>query len=600
MIRLIATLLLLPFISFGQLFTRTNDILYLQPTDYPINGQLNTPIQYTVKVKINNTDFTMATGSVRWLIYDGLSGAELAGYDGTYTGSIASVNYTPTFLVNGYAKLNFYRPSGELQAMISWNNYSITNPCVTCGGGGGATSVTVTNLINSTNTVALNITNTASVTVTNLINSTNTASVTVTNLNTSSVTVTNLINSTNVNSTSVTVTNLISSTNINSSSVVVTNLITSTNIISVVVTNVGGGGGSGTLSGFNSATTGGVFLVVSNGWDASITNEGNVFTINTGLPRGATGVNQVATWNGTNWIATALGAPTPTPTVGTNKILWTTVWGVTNTWVAPSTQIMFTAWGAGGGNAASGAGHARALWVGSAGTIFDIVIGTAGGGAIATNNGPFSGSGINGGATNVSNGGGATYIAISGTTNIILIAGGSGGGSSGATGFGGPGGGFWFSTLDGGLGTGATNVSAGQGASASNEYGLAATAGTNVAVTTTNTMQNGGFLRGGHASTNGCTAGITPSLGGGGGGWYGGAGATRTNVTVGGTIGAGGGGGSSYADTNYVIFAQLYAGERAVAGSPAGQDHPTYTSGRGVGGLNAGGAGVNGCAGAMW
>lgn len=384
-----------------------------------------------------------------------------------------------------------------------------------------------------------------------------------------------------------------------STSVTVTNLIVSTNIISVTVTNTGGGGGgSGTLSGFNSATTGGVFLVVSNGWDASITNEGNVFTINTGLPKGATGVNQVATWNGTNWIATALGAPTPTPTVGTNVQKFATVWGVTNTFVAPSTQIMFTAWGATGGGGSGGGGHARALWIGSAGTIFDIVIGTAGLNATATNNGPFSGAGINSGNTNHQNGGGATYIAISGTTNIILIAGGSGGGYTASPG--GPGGGFWFGAGDGT--SASTNALAGQGGWASNEYGLAATAGTNAAVTSTNFMHNGGFLRGGHASTNGCTSGYTGFLGGGGGGWYGGAGATRTNATIGmsiAAVGAGGGGGLGYADTNYFTFAQLYFGARVINGPPAGQDHPTYTSGRGVGAVQGQG-GNNGCAGAMW
>jgi len=383
-----------------------------------------------------------------------------------------------------------------------------------------------------------------------------------------------------------------------STSVTVTNLIVSTNIISVTVTNTGGGGGgSGTLSGFNSATTGGVFLVVSNGWDASITNEGNVFTIYTGLPKGATGVNQVATWNGTNWIATALGAPTPTPTVGTNVQKFSTVWGVTNTFVAPSTQIMFTAWGAGGGGFASGAGHARALWVGSAGTIFDIVIGTAGGGNAATNNGPFSGSGINAsGVTNQYNGGGATYIAISGTTNIILIAGGSGGGGS-STAYGGPGGGFWVGVGDGI--SSSTQVLAGVGASASNEYGLAAIGGSNAVASLTNQMHVGAYLYGGHASTNGCTAGVTPIMGGGGGGWYGGGGATRTNATVGSTAGqVGGGGGLGFANTNYVIFAQVMSGQKTSGGAPPAQDHPTYTSGRGVGGANS--AGQNGCAGAMW
>ena len=389
-----------------------------------------------------------------------------------------------------------------------------------------------------------------------------------------------------------------------STSVTVTNLIVSTNLISVTVTNTGGGGG-GTLSGFNSATTGGVFLVVSNGWDASITNEGNVFTIYTGLPRGSTGVNQVATWNGTNWIATALGAPTPTPSVGTNVQRWSTaVFPQTNTFIAPSTQIMFTVWGATGGGGSGGGGHSRALWVGAAGTIFDIVVGTRGLSAAATNNGPFSGAGINAGNTNHQNGGGATYIAISGTTNIILIAGGAGGGYALSpntdTASGGPGGGFWFGSTDAGPTT-ATNASIGQGAWASNEYGLAATAGTNINVSITNLMHNGGYLRGGHASTNGCTAGTTGFLGGGGGGWYGGAGATRTNATIGMTVnvGAGGGGGLGYADTNYVTFAQIIRGGRGSNGQPPAQDHPTYTAGRAVGSGNGGG-GQDGCAGAMW
>lgn len=383
-----------------------------------------------------------------------------------------------------------------------------------------------------------------------------------------------------------------------STSVTVTNLIVSTNIISVTVTNTGGGGGSGTLSGFNSATTGGVFLVVSNGWDASITNSGNVFTINTGLPKGATGVNQVATWNGTNWIATALGAPTPTPTVGTNVQKFATVWGVTNTFVAPSTQIMFTAWGAAGGGYSGGAGHSRALWVGSAGTIFDIVVGTGGRGSTPTNNGPFSGAGINTGTTNAYNGGGATYISISGTTNIILIASGGGGGQQLAPG--GPGGGFWFGTADGFLQTANSNIVAGQGASASNEYGLAAIGGSNAVASLTNQMHVGAYLYGGHASTNGCTAGITGVLGGGGGGWYGGSGATRTNATVGTTASAGGGGGLGFANTNYVSFAQIIGGQRSATGGgiPAGQDHPTYTAGRGVGGTAD--TGASGCAGAMW
>ena len=386
-----------------------------------------------------------------------------------------------------------------------------------------------------------------------------------------------------------------------STTVVVTNNITSTSVVSVVITNIGGGGGgAGTISGINSATTGGVFFVVTNGWDAGISTNGNIFTIRTGLPQGATGVNQVATWNGTNWVAQALGAPSPTPFVGTNKILWATVWGVTNTWVAPSTQILFTAWGATGGAGAGGGGHARAIWVGSAGTIFDIVVGTAGN-LGATNNGPFNGYGINATATatNHANGGGATYIAISGTTNIILIAGGSGGGGgNSASAFGGAGGGFYFGTMNGGLV--GTNLSAGQGAWASNEYGLAATAGTNYAIT--GTIQNGSYLRGGNASTNGANVGITGVLGGGGGGWYGGAGATKTNAAAGGGssgIGAGGGGGLSYADTNYVSFAQLIAGQNAAGGAPAAQDHPTYTAGRAIGGL-ANQAGSSGCAGAMW
>lgn len=321
------------------------------------------------------------------------------------------------------------------------------------------------------------------------------------------------------------------------------------------------------------------------------------------LPFGVTGIQQVATWNGTNWVAESIGAVTPTPFVGTNSVKFSDAtgygaWPVTNKWMAPSTQILFTVWGATGGGGSSGGGHTRAIWRGPVGTIFDIVIGRGGLNSAGQGStpGPFSGQGLayysSALQSNRLQGGGATFIAIANTTNYILMAGGSGGGSP--THWGGPGG-FSRGWTDGAAGS---NVFAGRGAYADNEYGVGATAGTNITVAL-DSSADGSFLQGGNWSTNGCTAGVfTGDLGGGGGGWFGGAGGTRTNATTGTVASAGGGGGLCYANTNYVSFAQILNGLRGVAANPQATDHPTYTSGRGVGANTT--FGNTGCAGAMW
>lgn len=345
-------------------------------------------------------------------------------------------------------------------------------------------------------------------------------------------------------------------------------------IATQIIVNVTQPSGVFSINGATGTTT----LIVQPGWIAGISTNvatGDI-TLTTGLPNGTTNVAQVASWDGSAWSASAIGAPGQTPNVGTNWTTFTNLYPTTNTWVVPGgvTQVLITAWGA-AGHYSGGGGFVEALWVGTPGTILSIVNGTAG--TAATNGMPGGGAGINGGT--IGQFGGAGYTAVYQGTGIVVISAGAGNGVGSQSVYGGAGGGFYRDTNNGVPNSPSftTNGQCGQGAWATNEYGLGATGGTNLAIS--GTSQNGTFLQGGAASTNGCTLGVNGTLGGGGGGYYGGAGATRTNSLAGAGL-VSGGGGVSYGNTNYCTFVRTYRGQQAVNGVPAGQDRPTYISGK--------------------
>lgn len=539
--RLLAIILaaLLPAFAFGQAYSVTNDILALSPTAHPIQGQIYRPITYRVLPKQSGSAYPLSSTNrvVSFQIFDGSSTSALYSYACTISNGAAMVNYTPTAIVEGWALMRVYNMTGGVVGSIAWDNYTVTSVCSSCsggGGGGGDTFVTVG--------VAVAV----------------------------SAPITGLV--VNAGSTS-TVNNTFSPT-----------FAPSTTVAAAITIYQP----SGVFS-INGAT-GPVTLVVSPGWAPGITTNTatGVITLTTGLPNGTTGVQQQALWDGSAWAASAFGAPGQTPNVGTNWTTFTNLWPTTNTWVVPVgvTQVLITAWGA-SCNYSGGGGFVEALWVGSPGTILSIVNGTAG--TTATNGMPGGGYGINGG--NVGQYGGGGYTAVYAGTGIVVIAAGAGNGAGSQAVYGGPGGGFYRDSNNGvSVAAYTTNGYPGQGAWASNEYGLAATGGTNIAIT--GTSQNGTYLQGGAASTNGCTAGLNGILGGGGGGYYGGAGGTRTNALAGAGL-VTGGGGVSYVNSALCTFGKTYRGQHALNGVPVGQDRPTYVP-------NKGSAGAPGATGFQW
>lgn len=565
-------ILLLPVLAWGQQFSVTNDCLYLD--NHPLGLQANRQFSYMVAGRLNSAALDLTDKFVQWHLFGTSSTSPVMTEACTIldaTGGVARVVATPISLVaGGWAKMSAYwSATSNLFIDMAWDDCSVTGTCSGCG----STTVNV-----SGGVVTNNITLGAQ---TNLIIVSSSNTVTL-------APQTNTINVSSSNTVTVAPsTNNISVSNIVPVEVTVNSPVTANSSNTFIQTfNITQPSGVTSLM----TMTGNIGIVMQPGWNASVSNSSTNIFITTGLPQGTTNVVQLATWDGTVGGASwqALGAPGSTPNVGTNyDNTMTNLWPATNTFVqgVGVSQVLWRLTGAAGGGFSSGAGMIEFITTQPAGTIWKLVNGTSG--STTTNGQPGGGRGINGGTTNGAYGGGGPCLLYLGT-NLVGVAGGSGGGGS-VNGYGGPGGGFWINTMGGAVAT--TNVQAGQGGWALNEYGTGATAGTNLALS--GASQNGGLLFGGDASTNGCSAGTSGLMGGGAAGYYGGAGSTRTNATAGcgvSGLGVGGGGGLSYANTNFCTFAKAWRGIPGAGGAAVGGDAPGSVAGKG-GGANGGAGG---------
>jgi hypothetical protein len=286
---------------------------------------------------------------------------------------------------------------------------------------------------------------------------------------------------------------------------------------------------------------------------------------------------------------TAAAAPTPAcPAGSTPGTVVCSYTGGAQYWTVPAgvTQATFTVYGAKGGSSSldaapgSGAEVTGTLAV-SAGTVYQVNVGQAGGYDGNRGTGSAFGGGGEGGSDGPG-GGGASDVrdGAYGLADRLLVAGGGGGGGIG--GFsngedpiasGGPGGnadgpgqtgqgslGSCGQSMTGGGGGGAGTTSAG------GSFGLASVitsgsscglaAGNNGTVGTLGTGGNGGFRFGG---------------GGGGGGYYGGGGGGGQSIDENGLAGGAGGGGGGASYTGTASDASVNDSPSAWTGSPNGE-----------------------------